>query len=91
MGMCVCLGMHIIVLAPFGVVSACACVFHNLCACVFVQADARHAYYCVGAVWRSVMKHFARRSRITDVIQQMFLSKEAALKFNLPIEEVSSR
>lgn len=55
------------------------------------KGDARHAYYCVGAVWRSVMTAFARQSRITTVIQQMFLDKETAQKFNLPVEEVSSR
>ena len=56
-----------------------------------VQADARHAYYCVGAVWRSVHRYFSSSARISDVISQMFVDKVSAEKLGLPSEEVSSR
>jgi len=56
-----------------------------------LQADARHSYYCVGAVWRSVKKHFCSVKRISDVIEKMFVDKPTARKLGLPTQEVSER
>ena len=53
--------------------------------------DSRHSYYCVGAVWRSVKRHFSSSKRISDVISQLFVTKNVAEKLGLPTEEVNSR
>ena len=53
--------------------------------------DLRHAYHCVGAVWRTLLSHFYKRPRITRAIESMFLSKSEAIKENLPVEEVQTR
>ena len=55
------------------------------------QEDGRHAYYCVGAVWRSVMRNFAKSARISAVISKLFLDKLTAEKEGLPTNEVNSR
>ena len=53
--------------------------------------DLRHAYYYVGAVWRRVLRHFGKSTRVTSSIESMFLSKAQAIKENLPVEEINSR
>lgn len=53
--------------------------------------DSRHRYYCVGVVWRSVLKHFANRSRIKSAVESLFLSKEEASRLKLPVQEVNAR
>ena len=55
------------------------------------REDGRHAYYCVGAVWRSVMRKFAKSARISAVISKLFLDKVTAEKDGLPTNEVNSR
>ena len=55
------------------------------------KGDGRHAYYCVGAIWRAVLKYFWKYARICCVIHKMFLDVNAASKLGLPTEEVSAR
>ena len=55
------------------------------------QEDARHAYYCVGAVWRSIMRWFAKSARISARILELFLDKVTAEKEGLPTNEINSR
>ena len=55
------------------------------------EADARHSYYCVGAVWRSLVRHFSSSKSISEVICNMFVDKITADKLGLPTEEVNSR
>ena len=59
---------------------------------IFTDAeDLRHAYYCVGAVWRTVIRHFCKSTRISAAIESMFLTKTQAVKENLPVEEINDR
>ena len=55
------------------------------------KADGHHAYYCVGAVWRSIMRWFSKSVRICSVINELFLDKETATKNGLPTNEVTSK
>ena len=79
-----------VIYLTYFIVFGCACLLtryhmHTL------QADARHSYYCVGAVWRSVKKKFCSVKRISDIISKMFVDKTSANKLGLPTQEVSAR
>ena len=68
------------------------CLLHHITILSYtLQADARHSYYCVGAVWRSVMRRFSSSKAIAEVISKMFVDKKVAEKLGLPTEEVSAR
>ena len=53
--------------------------------------DARHRYYCVGVVWRSVMMFFSNVDRIKDVVDSMFISAKEASAARLPVQEVNAK
>ena len=54
-------------------------------------ADARHTYYCVGVVWRSVQTHFSKNSRVKSAVDNLFLTRSEAEKKKLPVQEVNAR
>ena len=55
------------------------------------KADGRHEYYCVGAVWRSLLRWFSKCERICLIINDLFLDKDTATKNGLPTNEVTSK
>lgn len=53
--------------------------------------DSRKAYYCIGVVWRTILKYFSKRSRIVKSIRAMFISRAQAEAEGLPTQEVDSK
>ena len=47
------------------------------------KEDGRHAYFCVGAIYRSLMNIFLKILRIMDVIKAMFVCRATADKLGL--------
>ena len=58
---------------------------------ICVQEDLRHAYYCIGAVLRSLYKKFSKSSRIQLVLNRLVLSKSDAVAQGLPTHECDTR
>lgn len=53
--------------------------------------DLAKAYYCVGVVWRPLLKFFSGRSRVTDVIRSLFVTEKQAVIEGLPTQEVDNK
>ena len=53
--------------------------------------DQTHAYYCAGAVWRSVLRKFVKSDRVKTALSAMWLTHKLAVSKGLPTTEVDIR